>query len=162
MIRCIGRRYPDAPYWSRQGCVERNPPYVFQVKGSSFTGFWAAFNDVWMDVEIDLIQPGPVTGFDATVQWERVIIAGRIIRVRKILLAGPNWRLEVAYRHGFPGGAVAEKIYTFDVPWFERWEAEIPCRVFSTTPDWTFGGAITSRVRPATYALLPAGFCELP
>ena len=161
-IRCVGRRYPDAPWYTVAGCLERPPPSRFQLKGSSFTGFWASINDVWVDVDEDsggVIAQGP---WDPTITWRRTLIPGRVIEIRKQFVAG-QWELNAKYRHGFPGGAVAVKTYQKAIATgFPKWEATEVLRVQSTTPDWTFGGAISVSLRPATYELLPADFCILP
>jgi len=132
------------------------------LKGSAFTGFWASINDVWVDVDLDTGGMGALPAWDPTVIWRRTLIAGRVIEVRKEFAAG-QWELNAKYRHGFFGGAVAVKTYQKAIAsGFPKWQATEVLRVQSTTPDWTFGGAISVSLRPATYDLLPADFCVLP
>ena len=159
MPRCVGRRYPEAEVRTKGGCLERPPPLRFQIRMTSFVGTWAIYGDVWLDLDIDMIGTGVQGPWDQFTRWRRVLVAGKVIDLHLIVVAG-TWRLQVLFTQGFPGGGIATRFHeqTFAAG-FPRWGPTLDIIVVAVSPNWLFSGGNFCEVRPATYQFLPPGYC---
>jgi len=161
-IRCVGRRYPDAPLHARTACLERPPPFYFFIKSFGYDGNWPDEGEKmplrWFDWQLN------TTGGDPINSWNWFESGGQPEDLRINL---NSWRhsqggcnLELQFRmqslDEISWNADYEK--HFDVG-FPKWPD-----FYDLTPqfinNWAYGPAPpTVRLYIGLYSEIPTGSC---
>jgi hypothetical protein len=160
-IRCVGRRYPNAPATAKVGCLERPPGYWF-VGLPAFTGVFSTFGTTWYPIR--WTNTLPAFGFDpvntwfyqhvfippqgATVQVWTQIEGGAAVIYYSIRTTGAGWPFRaIRYKRTFAAG-------------FPRWVSSMDLS-YDEDQGWIFGKPATVALYTPVYGQCAPGICQV-
>lgn len=158
-VRCTGRRYPNAPVYARQGCLERQPGYWFLPFLSGFTGEWAVRNGQFLPARWAGFSPP--TGYDVANNWNWTDPddSRRLINVRtERNNPGDPWRLLLRVRYSAPLGFIEDNWAKEFPDGFPKWPNTYNLERTSAVP-WIYGGTFVQAIYVGYYTQIAPNMC---